>query len=201
MYILLENGETRDKTKEFIIEEVGLLSIYQIIKIYGITGEKYGSMEYIDYLFKFCEMLTHKIDIEYRENRKIDITAECLSDFEICRYAQEKWIVDEYGNNAHLKSNPKIKIHWSEEGEPYYSEWANSNPDESAYKYNYKLYFDSKLIKAFDLVWVDGYRALLPIPKGNSNLVRRDEYLLSRIFNINVNELNSYMRRSGLQVE
>lgn len=201
LYILLENGETRDKTKEFIIEEVGLLSIYQIIKIYGITGEKYGSMEYIDYLFKFCEMLTHKIDIEYRENRKIDITAECLSDFEICRYAQEKWIVDEYGNNAHLKSNPKIKIHWSEEGEPYYSEWANSNPDESAYKYNYKLYFDSKLIKAFDLVWVDGYRALLPIPKGNSNLVRRDEYLLSRIFNINVNELNSYMRRSGLQVE
>ena len=101
LYILLENGETRDKTKEFIIEEVGLLSIYQIIKIYGITGEKYGSMEYIDYLFKFCEMLTHKIDIEYRENRKIDITAECLSDFEICRYAQEKWIVDEYGNGKY----------------------------------------------------------------------------------------------------
>ncbi|MBB6715574.1 NACHT domain-containing protein [Clostridium gasigenes] len=201
LYILLENGETRERTKQFIIEEVGLLSIYQVVKILGIMGDMIEAIKYIEYLFNFCEMLTHKIDLNYVDDKKIDVNSENLTDFDICRYAQKKWIVDEYNNKAYLQSNCKIKIEWSDEKEDYYSKGANSNPDESAYKYNYKLYFDSKLIKSFDLVWVDGYRALLPIPKGNSNLVRRDEYLLSRILNINTKDLNRYMRCSDLQVE
>ena len=48
---------------------------------------------------------------------------------------------------------------------------------------------------------MDGYRATLAIPKLNSNIVKRDEYLLSRLFNTNLKELKSYMQRAGLVVE
>ncbi|HHX55825.1 MAG TPA: hypothetical protein GX705_05700, partial [Clostridiales bacterium] len=80
-------------------------------------------------------------------------------------------------------------------------EWATKHIDESAYMYEYKLYKDNKLIKEFNLVYVDGYRALLPMPKLGTNIVPRDEYHLSRIFNNNIDELNNYMILSGLIVE
>lgn len=48
---------------------------------------------------------------------------------------------------------------------------------------------------------VDGYRATLPIPKINTNIVKRDEFLLSRLFNSNLSEFHGYMQRANLQVE
>lgn len=67
--------------------------------------------------------------------------------------------------------------------------------------YNYKLYIRNHIVKEFNMVYVDRYRGLLSIPKRGINIVLRDEYFLSRLFNLSIEELNSYMKTLGLIVE
>ena len=89
-----------------------------------------------------------------------------------------------------------------DEREDFNEVWATRHPDKRAYRYEYVLYINNIERKKFGLVWVDGFRALLPIPKQyGKNIVRRDEYLICKLLNSSVNELNSYMRISKLEVE
>lgn len=67
--------------------------------------------------------------------------------------------------------------------------------DNLAYLYDCTLYEGNDIIKQFSLVKVDGHRAVLLIPKMNTMLVKRDEYLLIKLFNYNLKEMNSYMRQ------
>lgn len=43
---------------------------------------------------------------------------------------------------------------------------------ESAYMYEYRLYKNTNVIKKFNLVYIDGYRALLLMPKLGTNIVK-----------------------------
>ena len=102
-----------------------------------------------------------------------------------------------------MKNSPDIRIIWDgrEEKEEFHEKWATNFTNNSAYLYNYTLYDGNSIMKQFSLVKVDGYRAVLPIPLMNTMLVKRDEYFLSRLFNYNLKEMNSYMQRAGLQVQ
>ena len=51
------------------------------------------------------------------------------------------------------------------------------------------------------LVKVDGYRATLPLPKANTNIIKRNDYYLARLFNNRIETLHSYIIISGLIVE
>jgi len=100
-----------------------------------------------------------------------------------------------------LRSDPNIKIVSSdfEERSPFHEEWATKHPDPHAYLYQYSLYYNSSLIKKYDLVSVDGGRATLPIPRAGTNIVPRKDYRFALI--INAHETLEYIHRSGLIVE
>lgn len=48
--------------------------------------------------------------------------------------------------------------------------------------YDYIIYNNDIEIKRFALVAVDGYRAKLPLPKVNTNIIKRNDYYLARLF-------------------
>lgn len=102
-----------------------------------------------------------------------------------------------------LKSNPKIKIVWDdiEEREEFHERWATNHPDKHAYINDYVIYNNDKEIKRFALVDVDGYRATMPLPKANTNIIKRNDYYLARLFNSRIEILHSYIIISGLIVE
>lgn len=200
--ILIEDKKTREKILKFIINQGGIYGMYNMIRVFYILGDMYEGIKYIEHLFKFCTMLISKVNFR-NNNINSNYVLDEKNSINIREYANKKWLIDESNNEAILDSNHKIKITWSnyDEKEKFHENWAVNHPDESAYRYSYKLIVDGVIVKRFSLVWIDGYRAALPIPKRGTNIVNREEYLLSRIFNHSVEELNSYMRRSGLIVD
>lgn len=78
--------------------------------------------------------------------------------------------------------------------------WANKHPDPNASGYFVQLYFASSHIANFILVSVDGGRALLPLPKGDTNLeVSPLDYKVAQIHN-KLGRLDEYMARSSMRV-
>lgn len=147
-------------------------------------------------------MLVAREDLNIKSN-SFELSSMTQKYMNICNSSINEWYVDEKKCEMYMKSNPDIRIIWNgwEEKEEFYEEWATNFSDNSAYYYNYTLYDGKDIIKQFGLVHVDGYRAVLPIPQMNTMLVKRDEYLLSRLFNHNLKEMNRYMRMAGLQVQ
>lgn len=198
--ILFEREETRDRIVEFIISQGGLYGMYNMIRVFFIIGDMKSGINYIEHLFKFCNLLINNSNIKHdKEESLIDRN----KDADMEEYIKGNWKIDESENEAVSELNPNVKISWNDynEREEYRDYWATCHPDKSAYRYDYKLFIDGILRKRFSLVWIDGFRAALPIPKIGDNIVKREEYLLSRIFNYHVEELNSYMIRSGLVVQ
>jgi hypothetical protein len=189
--VLYEKEETREAIVQYIINQGGTYGIYNMIRVFFIIGEMNEGIHYIEHLIKFSELLISNSNYVYEKEGNI---IEAI---------RGEWNVDESQNEAISNLNPNIKISWNDydEREAFQEDWATCHPDKSAYRYDYKLFVDGNIRRRFSLVWVDGFRAVLPIPKLGTNIVRREEYLMSKIFNRNIEELNSYMRRSNLIVQ
>lgn len=159
-------------------------------------------MQLLDFLFSFLDMLVAREGLNIKSN-SLELSSMIQKYMNICNSSINEWYVDEKKCEMYMKNNPDIRIIWNgwEEKEEFHEEWATNFPDSSAYLYDYTLYDGNDIIKQFSLVKVDDYRAVLPIPQMNTMLVKRDEYLLSRLFNHNLKEMNSYMRQAGLQVQ
>lgn len=199
--ILLKQDNTREKITNYIIKSAGRYGIYNMIRTYSILGDAENGLRYTEYLFNFLDMLITKEQFLCDNN---DVNLLIPSNYmNICSTTINDWIEKESICEMQLISNSNIKIVWNDfdEKEKFREDWATNFPDKSAYKYDYILYDQNNIIKEFSLVKVDGYRATLPMPKINTNLVKRDEYLLSRLFNSNLSEFHSYMIRANLQVE
>lgn len=198
--VLFEKEETREGIIQFIINQGGVYGIYNMIRVFFIIGDMKNGINYTEHLFKFCNLLINKSDIKYDKEKFLIDKNE---DIGIDEYIKGNWIIDESQNEAVSKLNPNVKISWNDydEKEEFRDEWATCHPDKSAYRYHYKLFIDGNLRKRFSLVWVDGFRAALPIPQIGTNDVKREDYLLSRIFNHHIEELNAYMISSGLVVQ
>lgn len=65
----------------------------------------------------------------------------------------------------------------------------------------YYIYHQERLVKSFNMVWVDGYRALIPMPDYTDKHIDRDAYRLACLVNSNVETLNHYIISSGLTVD
>lgn len=60
---------------------------------------------------------------------------------------------------------------------------------------------DEEEIGRFSLVSVDGYRAKIPLPKAGTNIIKRKDYYLARLFNTSIETLHMYIISSGLIIE
>lgn len=194
--ILLSNDMTKDKMLEFIFENPGRNGIFNMLRVFSLLGEVDFGMKYLTFLIDFSNALLSVEHTNSKHNTEIEYV-------DIIQSSSKDWVIRESENYAYFKSNKGIEIRWNdfEDRRKFYEDWATNHIDESAYMYEYKLYKNNSLIKEFNLVYVDGYRALLPVPKLGTNIVKRDEYFLSRIFNSSIDNLNNYMILSGLIVE
>lgn len=194
--ILINRSDTKEQVIEYIMQYADIYSMFIMIQVYYINGNIDEGKRYIDFMFKFCEMLVYK-PLLYDNKKGLLIENNKIN------YDEDQWIIDEYKREAILKENDQIRIKWNDfdDRDEFFEEWATNYPDKRAYRYEYKIYNDGKMIKRVSLVWVDGYRALLPIPKLGTNIVKREEYLICRIFNNSIETLNQYMLMSRLIVD
>ena len=112
------------------------------------------------------------------------------------------WLENHEEREMIYLEDPNIKIKWdeTERDHPIIEEWATRHPDSKAYKVDYVVIYNGIHIDGFSLVYVDGFRALLPFPKNGTNIIPRKKYKLSLLFNERRN-LHDYIRSSGLIVE
>ena len=200
--VLMKNEKTRETILNYLIEKSGRYSLYNMIRVDSILGNTKEGMQLLDFLFSFLDALVARehLNIKFNSSELLSMTQKYMN---ICNSSIDEWYVDENKCEMHMKNSPDIRIIWDgrEEKEEFHEKWATNFTNNSAYLYNYTLYDGNSIMKQFSLVKVDGYRAVLPIPLMNTMLVKRDEYFLSRLFNYNLKEMNSYMQRAGLQVQ
>jgi len=103
-----------------------------------------------------------------------------------------------------LKIDPRLrfKMKYSEDGiqnERFIQQWANIHPDPNASGYWCDLIYSGDFLKRIILVYVDGGRALLPVPEINTATISKDNYHVAKIFD-QLGTLDEYIRKSNLSV-
>ncbi|MGG7177188.1 NACHT domain-containing protein [Clostridium paraputrificum] len=200
--VLLSDERTKEKFTEFIMDYAGEYGFYNIIRAYSIIGKVNEGRKCIGFLFKYINMLTAPISNLLSSKKPIqDKSLFTLST--IYNSIKDDWYFFEDKCTCMLRSNHKIKIVWdSFEGKrAFHEKWATNHCDDKAYISDYYIYDGDIEIKRFSLVDVDGYRAILPIPKRNTNIIKRSDYFLSRLFNERIETLHEYIILSDLIVD
>lgn len=182
------------------MNHAGEYGFYDIIRACSIIGKTDEARGCIEFLIKYANMLTAPISLFSKKDK----TEKSLFIMDsIYSSNRTDWEFFENKCTCVLKSNPKIKIVWDdiEERKEFHERWATNHPDKHAYINDYIIYNNDKEIKRFALVDVDGYRATMPLPKANTNIIKRNDYYLARLFNSRIETLHSYIIISGLIVE
>ncbi|EHR1005931.1 hypothetical protein Q9Y03_005130 [Vibrio harveyi] len=78
-------------------------------------------------------------------------------------------------------------------------DWATCHPDPTAYRMIYEVYYGSSFVDEKLLVAVDGFRAILPLPRINTNTISRQDYKFASIVD-QLGTLDDYIRRARLEV-
>ncbi len=79
--------------------------------------------------------------------------------------------------------------------------WANQFPDPYAHSLYYDIYYGMSLLDQIVLVAVDGGRAVLPLPKTQTDLqVSKFAYQVAKIFD-NFNTVDEYIQKAGLTIK
>lgn len=200
--VLLSDERTKDKFINFIMDYAGEYGFYNVIRGYSIIGKTNEARNCIEFLFKYIKMLMAPI-YNLSPNKKLN-KDKSLSTFDtIYNSNRNDWDFFEDKCTCMLRSNPKIKIVWNDfdERRAFHEKWATCYPDEDAYLCDYNIYNGDIEIKRFALVNVDGGRAILPLPRRNTNIIKRSDYFLSRLFNDRIETLHEYIIQSNLIVE
>lgn len=200
--VLFSNERTKNKFTDFVMDYAGEYGFYNVIRGYSIIGEVNEGRKCIEFLFKYIKMLTAPISY-LSPSKKINKDKSLFTINIIYYNNRNDWDFFEDKCTCVLRSNPKIKIVWNDfDGRrPFHEKWAINYPDNNAYISNYRIYNGDIEIERFTLVDVDGYRATLPIPKTNTNIIKRSDYFLSRLFNDRIETLHEYITLSKLIVE
>jgi len=183
----------------FILDQGGRTGLANMIRTYSILGKDELARQYIEQLYLLSEALVYPNYKFYSENcYKRDRISEVVEIVENSK--KEDWIKTGEENEMVYINDPRIKINWNEidRDHPFSQDWAINHPDKSAYKVDYTISYNNIIISKFSLVYVDGFRALLPIPE--SNVIPYNKYCLALLFNYK-ETLDDYIIRSGLTVE
>lgn len=197
--VLLGNPKTKQQTIDFILSQGGRSGLVNMIKASIFISDITSGKRYFEELLLLCEMIVYPMNASsFKGEKRVDLLSDVISQVE--NSTKEDWYINENYERI-FRPNPNIKIVSSdfEERSPFHEEWATKHPDSHAYLYQYSLYYNSSLLKKYDLVSVDGGRATLPIPRAGTNIVPRKDYRFALI--INEGEMLEYIHRSGLIVE
>lgn len=200
--VLITNAQTKPKAIEYLMDHAGRMGLVILIRSYALIGDAESGCECIEQLMRLCEAMVYpssehinKREFSTNETRKIIDS--------VCNSRVSDWNRDEEDCIMHYLPDSKITIKWDqfEDHEPFSEKWATSHPDKKAYRTNYYVCYEQKIIKTFVMVHVDGYRALIPIPDLVTNHIDRNSYGFARLVNTDVETLNQYIIRSGLIVD
>lgn len=199
--ILLSNMQTRTQAVDFIMKHAGRMGLVNIIEAFAFIGEDTLGKQCFYRLLKMCEAMIYPSS-KYREEATF-VNQNSRLIFKVCNSNPKDWNTDDENCIMTYMPDHKVTIKWDsyEEHEPFHEEWATNYPDRDARSVNYYLFYGETLIKKFELVYVDGYRALLPMPNYETKHISRTDYQFSRLVNSSVKILNEYIARSRLVVD
>jgi len=135
-------------------------------------------------------------EMTLNEKLELIISTDYVLDWDSL-YAENTKIVI-YRKDTHLK----FKHHDDRDiqNQNFIAKWANKFPDPKAVGYYFHLYHYDTIIHSFVLVYVDGCRALLPVPKSHTELtVSRLDYAAA-VINGDKQTTDSYMERAGITI-
>lgn len=112
---------------------------------------------------------------------------------------KDDWIINDEDGVYTYKNDVNLHIQRSSENRDFNEPWAVKFPDKNAKASDYTIYYNNSLIEKKTLVSVDGGRAVLPMPKSNSNnIVDFVSYILAKIVNAG-DQFDSYFNRALLK--
>lgn len=101
------------------------------------------------------------------------------------------------------KNDPKLKLYShninDKLNDNFVETWANKFPDPKASSFHYHLSYNNNTIESFILVYVDGFRCLIPLPKFNVLTITKLQYTIALIFD-RQNNLDSYLQRAEIKI-
>ena len=199
--ILFSDIQTRNQAIHFIMTHAGRMGLINIIHVFALIGDDISGKNCVEKLLTLCEAMVYPTS-DYK--KEFNAYANRYSSLiqKVCNSKIKDWDTDTEHCMMTYLPDFKVTIQWEayEDQEPFYEEWATNHPDKNARSVNYYLYYEDSLIKTFKLVYIDGYRALLPMPNHEKHIRRRD-YQFSCLVNSNIDNLNDYIARSKLIVD
>lgn len=196
--ILFENFDTREKIIDLIMSLARRDTIPLMINVFSLTGDDEKGKSLTETLVLLCETL---VCIEPPQKITLDVGS--------CRYKIMKeiyassfndWVYDEENQKMIYVNNTEISISWDDDSDDFHEDWATSHINSHAKKRNYSILLKDVVIDTVSLVFVDGSRGLIPMPKINTNIVSRNEYNFALLINKDDKSVNEYIIRSRLVV-
>ena len=83
--------------------------------------------------------------------------------------------------------------------ESFLEDWAQEFPDKNATCTGFGLYYGATLIKTFTLVFVDGGRARLPVPKVGTTIISALDYKVAQLHDV-AGSLDEYMKDANFTI-
>ena len=199
---LISDVKTKPKAMEFIMTHSGRMGLVYLINAFALIGDDCSGRQYLEALIKLCEAMVYP-SAEYIEAEEFNDARTDKIIEKICNSKSNDWEEDAERCIMYYMPDSKLSIRWDqfEEQVPFNEEWAINYPNKNAFSIQYYFYYQDELIKEFDMVWVDGYRALIPMPDIRNKHITRESYSLACIVNHSVEILNQYILGSGLIVD
>jgi hypothetical protein len=200
--ILTSDKETKDRFIKFAMNSGGRLGLVNMIKASSLTGNDTGAHQYVESLLDLCEALVYPTKAQIVVNREKWEHSTAIIDI-VCNSDRDQWNINDENNIMFFTKEPKASIRWDEadHDELFNEDWATCHPDSKAYKIRYCIYYDQNLIETFYLVYIDGFRALIPLPDYATQSIKRKDYQFGRLLTNDIKNYNDYIARSGLSVE
>jgi len=113
------------------------------------------------------------------------MTLDQILEIVLENFHPEAWLVNDERGILTLKKDLDIRLRENRSvRRPFTEPWTQRYPDKTAYLSEYQLWYRSSLVKTYPMVWVDGWRAGLPLPKSVTDLsVTREQAAISSIVN------------------
>lgn len=115
--------------------------------------------------------------------------------------SKDDWIVNDTLGTFTYKNDLNLRIERSPEDREFNEEWAKNFPDKNARAEDYKVFYNNSFVDEKMLVSVDGSRAILPLPKSESDLtVTAANVNFARIVNVG-SQFDDYLSESNFSIK
>lgn len=200
--VLISDTETKACAIQYMMRRGGRLGLVNMIKAFSLTGNDAHARQYLESLLSLCEALVYPRKAQIDANREKWEHGAAITEM-VCNSSREQWNIDDESNRMFFFKDPKVSINWddTDHSELFVEEWATHHPDSKAYKVKYYICYDNNVIETFYLVYVDGFRALIPMPDYTTQSIKRKDYQFGQLLTHDIKNYNEYIARCRLSVE